>query len=75
LSIYLPIGSEPGKYEVELGREAGKPVAKAAGSAVLREHIAVLEVKLNLRQFQPGVYHLGIRQSGWSWTYYRVVLK
>jgi hypothetical protein len=75
LSIYLPIGSEPGKYEVEMGREAGKPLAKAEGSAMLRGHIAVLEVKLNLEPLRAGVYRLGIRQRGWSWTYYRVVLR
>ena len=75
LSIYLPIGGEPGEYEVEMGREAGKPLAEAEGSAVLRNHIAVLEVKLNLASFEPGVYRLGIRQTGWSWTYYPLVLK
>lgn len=75
LSIYLPVGSEPGKYEVEMGREAGKPLAKAEGLAVLREHIAVLEVKLNLAPLHAGDYRLGIRQAGWSWTYFPVVLK
>lgn len=42
---------------------------------MLRGHIAVLEVKLNLEPLRAGVYRLGIRQRGWSWTYYRVVLR
>ena len=32
LSIYLPVGSEPGKYEVEVLQEPDHPLAQAAGA-------------------------------------------
>jgi hypothetical protein len=75
LTIYLPVGSEPGKYEVEVVDRPDHPLVKSDGSAVLRDHIAVIEVKLNLESLRPGLYHVGIRQADWSWTYYQVVLK
>ena len=75
LSIYLPTGSEPGKYQVEIVEQPGKPLISAEGAAALRDHIAVLEVKVDLQRLHPDVYFVGIRQAGWSWAYYPVVLK
>jgi hypothetical protein len=75
LSIYLPTGSEPGKYEVEILEQLGKPLISAEGTAALRDHIAVLEVKVDLQRLHPGLYLVGIRQAGWSWTYYPLLLK
>ncbi len=75
LSIYLPTGSEPGKYQVEIVEQPGKPLISAEGSAALRDHIAALEVKVDLERLHPGLYLVGIRQAGWSWAYYPVVLK
>jgi hypothetical protein len=75
LSIYLPTGSEPGKYEVEIVEEPGKPLISAEGAAAFRDYIAVLQVKVDLQRLHPGLYLVGIRQAGWSWAYYPVVLK
>jgi hypothetical protein len=75
LSIYLPTGSEPGKYEVEIVEEPGKPLISAEGTAAFRDYIAVVEVKVDLQRLRPGLYLVGIRQAGWSWAYYPVVLK
>ena len=75
LSIYLPTGSEPGKYQVEIVEQPGKPLIGAEGTATLRDHIAVLEVKVDLERLHPGLYLVDIRQAGWSCTYYPVVLK
>jgi hypothetical protein len=75
LNVYLPVGSEPGKYEIEVADRPDHPLVKSEGSAVLRDHIAVIQVNLNLQPLRPGLYMVGIRQAGWSWTYYPVVLK
>jgi hypothetical protein len=75
LSIYLPTGSEPGKYEVEFVEQPDRQLVRSEGSAALRDHIAVVEVRLNLELLHPGHYLLGIRQAGWDWTYYPAVLK
>ena len=74
-SIYLPTGSEPGKYQIEVVEQPGKPLISGEGSAALRDQIAVLEVKVDLQRLHPGLYLVGIRQAGWSWAYYPVVLK
>jgi hypothetical protein len=75
LSIYLPTGSEAGNYQVEIMEQPGKPLIGAEGTATLRNHIAVLEVSVDLQRLHPGLYLVGIRQAGWSWAYYPVVLK
>ena len=75
MSIYLPTGSEPGKYQVEVAEQPGKPLIGAEGTATLRDHIAVLEVNVDLQRLHPGLYLVGIRQAGRSWAYYPVVLK
>jgi hypothetical protein len=75
LSIYLPVGSEPGHYEVQILQEPGQALAQAEGSAGFRDHIAVLTVKLDLTHLTPGLYLMEIRQSGLSWSQYPVLLK
>ncbi len=76
LSVYLPVGSEPGRYEFEIAQEVENPLVRAAGDiAGLRDGIAALNVKLNLKSLRPGMYLACIRRSGWNWRYYHVVLK
>ncbi|HEV2381825.1 MAG TPA: hypothetical protein VG206_18810 [Terriglobia bacterium] len=75
LAIYLPTGSEPGDYEVQVTQGPSQPLLKAQGNARLRDHIAVLEVKLELQQLQPGPYLFWIRQPGTSWSYYSILVK
>jgi hypothetical protein len=56
LSIYLPTGSEPGKYQVEIVEQPGKALISAESAAALRDHIAVLEVNVDLQRLHPGLY-------------------
>jgi hypothetical protein len=72
LSIYLPTGSEPGDYDVQITQGPGEPLLKAQGQASLRNHIAVLEIKLDLDRLRPGPYLFWIRQGESSWSYYGV---
>jgi hypothetical protein len=75
LTLYLPTGSEPGQYEVEMAEQLDRPLATAKGSATLREGIAVLEVKIDLASLHPGLYLLAVRQAGRTWAPYTVLLK
>ena len=75
LSIYLPTGSEPGEYEVQVTRGPGSTLLRAQGRATLQNHIAVLAVSLDLESLTPGSYFFWIRQAGTSWSYYPVVVK
>ncbi len=75
LSVYLPVGSGPGHYEVQILQEPGQALAQTEGSAEFRDHIAVLTVKLDLTRLPPGLYLMEIRQTGLSWSQYPVLLK
>jgi hypothetical protein len=55
--------------------QPGKALTGAEGAATLQDHIALLEVKMDLERLHPGLYLVGIRQAGWSWAYYPVVLE
>lgn len=75
LSIYLPTGTEPGAFEVEVTQEPEKPILTAFGSVNLRDYIAVLDVKLDLTDLAPGSYLLAIREKDWDWNYYRLIVR
>ena len=74
LSIYLPIGSEEGDYEVRIsGRQ--NHVVPAKGKAAMQDHINILTVEVDTSSFSEGKYSLAIRQAGWGWNRYPLQLK
>jgi hypothetical protein len=75
LSVYLPVGSEPGRYEVQVLQEPDHPLAQAEGNAELRDHIVVLTIKVDLTRLAAGLYLIQIRQDGLSWSQYPALLK
>jgi len=75
LSILLPIGREPGEYEITLLERSGRPVVTARSTGQLEDHATVLHVNLDLRTLPGGSYQLGVWQQGWDWTYYPLLLR
>jgi hypothetical protein len=75
ISIYLPIGSEDGFYDVQLQRPAQAPSLETRGEARLRDHIEVLDAKLDTSTLSPGSYLLRLRRDGAGWTEYPVQLE
>lgn len=73
LSIRLPLGSEPGRYEVRLGREQIE--RQVTSTAVLRNGVTTVRVRLDLRSLSPGVFNLAIRRNGQSWHLFRIGLE
>ncbi len=74
LSIYLPIGSEVGSYEVGLFSPKGEPLSGARGEARLENFMVILPVEMDLADLSPGPYELGIRRVGTLWNTYSVLL-
>lgn len=72
LTVYLPFGSEPGKYELRLTR-AGQALLTASGNAQLSEGDTVLHVRVDLSKYSPGNYLVAVRPG--NWTDYPVRLK
>ncbi len=75
LSIYLPIGSEEGAYDVALVDSSERSLRGAAGEARLRNFVQVLSVELNLSDVSPGLYELRIRRVHLPWNTYPVLLE
>ena len=74
LSIYLPIGSEEGNYEVRISRRQ-KQVLTAKGKAGMQAHLNVLTVEADTSAFEAGSYTLEIREVGWGWNRYPLRVK
>lgn len=74
LSVYLPLGSEEGDYEMQLLREPERPLLSQTGTAALVRNDVVLHLVSNLSSVEPGTYILRLRRSGFSWRSYSIVL-
>lgn len=75
LLIFLPTGTEPGEFDVQLSQQPENPILTASGSAILRDQVAVLDVRFDLTGLTPGSYLLAIRERSWDWNYYRVTVR
>ena len=75
LTMYLPVGSEPGMYEVEVVRQPGQPIWSAQAQVNLENYKSTLHVRVDLSHLERGLYLLAIRQKDTSWSYYPLVLR
>ncbi len=67
LTLLLPVGSEPGPYEIRVLDSSLQSSASATGEAVIRNFITSIETVLDLRALPPGDYQLAVRRRGDSW--------
>jgi hypothetical protein len=74
LSIYLPIGSEEGRYDVAILHAEGNSLVAMSGSATLQNRKVTLRLRTDLTGFVPGRYLLGVRKANFRWTYYPLAL-
>jgi len=75
LTFYLPVGSEPGLYEVQVFKEPGHPIWSGEGEAHLENYRATLHMKVDLSDWKRGQYILAFRPKGWDWTYGPLLVK
>jgi hypothetical protein len=69
LTIRLPFGSKAGTYEVQLLKNADRPLLSANGEAKIEDGLTMLKVRVDLSSYEPGRYFFGVRQIPWDWTY------
>jgi hypothetical protein len=74
VSIYLPAGSKPGPYDLELlvNPTDRQSLANAHGLAQQVNGRTVLTVAADLSHFDPGAYVIAFRPAGGSWQYSQV---
>ncbi|MGH9771081.1 MAG: anti-sigma factor family protein [Candidatus Acidiferrales bacterium] len=75
LTVQLPIGAEPGKYQLGIAHEQSDPFLIAGGPATLIDHVTTLRVKLDLTRVRSGPYRLAVRPVSWAWAYYPLRIK
>ena len=64
LTIILPIGSEPGRYNIRLLRSSGEVVSAADARASIVNFATTLTATLDLRALQAAVYELEVERVG-----------
>jgi len=75
LTILLPVGSEPGEYEIQLLDSGLRSQASAIGEAVIRDFVTTLQTTVDLRPLSLGAYQLALRRHGEDWHLFPAEVK
>jgi len=75
LRILLPVGSEPGAYEVQVLDSGLRSQASASGEAAIRDYVTTLQTTIDLRTLSPGAYQLALRRHGEDWRLFPAEVK
>jgi hypothetical protein len=72
LAIYLPLGSQPGAYEVHLLKSESdtQPLVVFRGTAEIENGSTILRVSPDFSAQAAGTHVIGIRHEKDSWRYY-----
>ncbi len=75
VTILLPVGSEPGKYQLRLldGDKRSRLAKEASGD--LNDRAVRVNVNLDLRSLPSGVYTLEIRGQGEDWDPHPLIIR
>jgi len=74
LTIRLPIGEEPGEYQLAI-RQDETTLVHAKGEGKLEDHITTLHVELDCSSLNAGAYILAIRQAEGAWEEYPALVQ
>lgn len=74
LTILLPVGSEPGPYDVQVLDAERRSLASAQGEAAILNFVTTLQVTLDLGAAAPQSYSLAVRRHGDDWRIYHAVV-
>ncbi|MCC7241471.1 MAG: hypothetical protein IT180_06075 [Acidobacteria bacterium] len=75
LTLLLPVGSEPGPYDVQVLDAGRRSLAVAQGEATIREFVTTVQIGFDLRSIPPANYELAVRRVGDSWRIYAATLR
>jgi hypothetical protein len=75
LSLLLPVGSEPGAYQVQLLGDRSQVAASASGQADIVNFVTTLRVALDLSAVPVGDYRLAVRRDGDAWSFYPATVR
>jgi hypothetical protein len=72
LTLLLPVGSEPGLYDVQLLDAGRRSVAAARGEATILEFVTTVSLTVDLLDLATGDYELAVRREGDGWRTFPV---
>jgi Putative zinc-finger len=74
LMILMPIGSEPGHYDVAVWRD-GKTLVQVHAPGTLKDGITTVRVQMDCRGLPRGSYKLLTRFDHWSWQDFPILIR
>jgi hypothetical protein len=74
-TIYLPLGSSEGPYDVRMLASSGASVLTTRGIAQLTDSITSLQVDVSLSASRPGRYILQVRGATSEWIAYELLVR
>jgi hypothetical protein len=72
ITIQLPVGSEPGEYEVQVLDANLKSRASSKCKAAIIDHVTTVETTLDTSALPAGGYQLAVRREGNDWQLFPV---
>jgi hypothetical protein len=70
VTILLPVGSEPGPYDIKIIDRDLVAHASTSAEAAIRDYVTQLPAVLDLRSVPPGPCQLALRHAGDDWRLY-----
>lgn len=74
MRILLPVGFEPGLYDLRLLDPNQKAVVITAANAAILNYVTTLETRMDLSAAAPGQYELRVRLAGDEWSQFPVTI-
>ena len=75
LTVYLPLGSRAGEYELEILGSKDETMWDARGVAMIKDGLTSIPVKGDLRSLTAGEYRFRFRRPNETWHEKRVLVE
>lgn len=75
IKLLLPVGSEPGPYDIQVLDADLKSLATAHSVAEIQDFVTTVRATLDLRTVPPGAYQLAVRRQGDDWRMFPARVK
>jgi len=74
-TILLPVGAEPGPYELRVLDEELSVRATATAEATIRDYVTTIVADMDTAELPPSAYQLGVRRTGGEWQFFPVFVR
>ncbi len=75
LTLLLPVGSEAGRYDLQLRDALSTAVASATGEAQIVDFVTTLRATFETGALAPGAYELAVRREDGDWRVFGVEVR